>query len=60
MIIKAFNRMLIRAKELDMLRGLKVGVGKHTKEITHLLFADDTTLFCEPNEHDMPNLSVFF
>lgn len=38
-IMEVLVRMLIRAREPDMFRGLKVGVREHTKEITHLFFA---------------------
>lgn len=55
-IMKALNKMLIRARELVLFRGLMVGVGEHAEEITHLLFIDDTMLFCEPDEHAILNL----
>lgn len=54
--MEALNRMLIRARELDLFKGLKVGLGKHTEEITCLFFADNTILFYEQDEHAMLNV----
>lgn len=55
-VTEVLNKLLIRVRQLKLSRGLKVGVGKHANEVTHLFFADDIMLFCEPDERVMLNL----
>lgn len=43
--MKALNKMLLGARELDLFKCLKVGVGEHTEEKIHIFFANDTMLF---------------
>lgn len=54
--MEVLNKMLRRATELELFRGLKVGAGEHTEEVTHLLFADDTILFYESDKQAMFNV----
>lgn len=48
-ITKAFSRFMERADELNMVRGLFVVVGDSTMKVSHLFFADDVLIFCEPD-----------
>lgn len=50
MVMKALNKMFIRARELELFRDLEVGVKEHTETIIHLFFTDDIMLFCELDE----------
>ena len=48
--MEALSCLLKRAKEGGVLRGWQLsGRGGAGVEITHLLFADDTLVFCEPS-----------
>lgn len=60
MVMEALNEILTSAIELELFRGLTVGVGECTKETTRLFLIDDTMLFCEPNEYAMLNLICVF
>lgn len=54
-ITEALNKMLIRAREIDLFK-LKVGGGVNAEEIIHLLFTDDIMIFCEQDKRVMRNL----
>lgn len=41
-VMKALNKLIERANELDLLRGVWVGRRNQQIEVTHLFFADDT------------------
>jgi len=46
--MKVLSRMLEKAKQLHWLEGFMVGSGSDlTISISHLLFADDSLIFCE-------------
>lgn len=45
--MEALNSMIIRDKKCDLFRGLKIGVGEQTEEITHLFFADNAIFFSD-------------
>ena len=51
LIMKAFNGLIAKAKEGGFIRGFKVvGRGREGVNVSHLLFTNDTLLFCEDNE----------
>jgi len=54
MMAEVLNRMLSKAAALGFFQGLCVGSGSTT--ITHLQFADDTLIFCEPNIEQLQNI----
>lgn len=55
-VIEAFSRLLERAKELNMVKGVLFGK-KNTKiEVLHLFFADDAIIFCQPSIGTMLHL----
>ena len=49
-MMEVFNRMLKRAEDAGLIRGFQVvgsrGIGE---SVSHLLFTDDTILFCDAN-----------
>lgn len=55
-VIKELNKIMLRLREIDLFKGLKVGVGEHMQEVTHLFFVDDTLGFHEPDEGALLNL----
>ncbi|XP_059623077.1 uncharacterized protein LOC132266242 [Cornus florida] len=47
-VMEALSRLMRRAVELGFIKGFMVGGGDvHHMEISHLLFVDDTSVFCE-------------
>ena len=47
-MMEVFSRMLRRVERASLIRGFKVKGRKGGGEcVTHLLFADDTILFCD-------------
>lgn len=55
-IMKAFNRLIEKAGELKLLNGVAVGRGEESVKISHLFFADDTLIFCEPTVNALLHL----
>ena len=56
--MKALNRLIGRAREDDFLTGFKVnGRGGEGLEVTYLLFADETLMFCEASHTQLTRLS---
>ena len=50
LVMEVFSRMLRRMEEAGIIKGLKVrGVGGDKLCVSHLLFTDDTILFCNPS-----------
>lgn len=47
-VMEAFSRLMERAEELNLLKGVEVGRGKERLRISHLFFVDDALIFCEP------------
>ena len=50
--MEAFSSLISRAEEKRFMRGFKV-MGRRGEgvSVTHLLFSDDTLLFCEDNRN---------
>jgi len=47
LVMKVFTRMLEVATSAYLLSGFSVGRGNATTTVSHLLFADDTIIFCD-------------
>lgn len=45
-----------KGKNLELLEGITIGKNGNHIEITHLLFADDILIFCQPNEQSLLDL----
>lgn len=43
--MKILNKMLQRGRQLELLKGLKVGEGEHAEVVVHLFFSDDILVF---------------
>ena len=54
LIMEAFSSLISRAEEKGFIRGFKV-MGRRGEgvSVSHLLFADDTLLFCEDNRDQL-------
>ncbi|XP_059625407.1 uncharacterized protein LOC132268594 [Cornus florida] len=53
-VMEALSRLMRRAVSLGLIRGFKIGLETvHQLEISHLLFADDTLVFCEADESQL-------
>lgn len=51
LIMEAFRKLIAKAKEGGFIRGFKLEErGGERTQVFHLLFANDTLLFCEDNE----------
>ena len=49
--MEAFRKLIAKAKEGGFIRGFKLEErGGERTQVFHLLFANDTLLFCEDNE----------
>lgn len=46
--------MLQKARALEFFKGLKGGEVERAVEVTHLSFANDALLFCEPDIEALP------
>lgn len=54
-VMEALNKWMLKVRELELFRGLKLYGDEHTEEVTHLFFADYTLMFCELEEKTMLN-----
>ena len=61
-IMEAFSRLIVKATSAGMLMGFSVGsIDSDPLEVSHLLFADDTLIFCEADPDHLFHLrSVLF
>lgn len=57
-VMKAFNRMLERAKKCNLIREIWVGRYSQKVEVSHLFFADDTLIFCQAKEEMVRKLGA--
>lgn len=46
-IMEVLNKLLLKARELHLFKGMKVDMQGEEVEITRLFFVDDTLLLCE-------------
>lgn len=52
--MKAFSKLIAKAEEGGFIRGVKLeGRGGEGVQVSHLLFANDTLLFCEDDEDQL-------
>ena len=57
MVMEAFSRMMNVVVERELLTGFLVGLWhSEVMEVSHLLFADDTLIFCRPKVEQLQNL----
>jgi len=56
MMAEVLNKLLLKAAEMGFIQGVQVG--SRTVTLTHLQFADDTLIFCEPKLEYLQNLKV--
>lgn len=52
-VMEVLNKILEKAKELQLLRGVPVGSNGNLIEISHFFFANDTLIFCQPEMRSM-------
>lgn len=55
-ITEILNRLLEKAREKNLLKGVELGRGDQNVDISHLFFADDILIFCQPDEKMILNL----
>lgn len=60
LIMEALDGLMNRAKELQLLKGVSVGRGNMIQDVSHLLFADDTLIFCHPDVRNLLHLRLFY
>ena len=59
MIIEVLSRLLKKTKECNLIRGFHVRVGNSVGvSISHLLFADNTILFCNASREQMLSIRL--
>lgn len=52
--MKAFSKLIAKVEEGGFIRGVKLeGRGGEGVQVSHLLFANDTFLFCEDDEDQL-------
>ena len=56
LVMEVFTRMIEAASNARLIFGFSVGSGNATLSISHLLFADDTIIFCDSDCDQMINL----
>jgi exonuclease III len=60
-VMEALSRMLDRAVQSGLFKGFSVGSSDRSQiEISHLLFADDTLIFCDADPHQLTSLRFVF
>ena len=61
LVMEILNQLLFRAKNGGFIEGFKVGSSSGVgRDLLHLLFADDTLLFCKANSEQLRYLSWVF
>jgi len=58
MVMEALSRMMTTTVDWGLLSGFSVGLRKLL--VFHLLFADDTLIFCEANSEQLRHLGIIF
>lgn len=56
-VMQTLNKLILQAREVGLLGGLKVGDGETATEIIHLFFADDTLIFYKHEKRVLLNLT---
>lgn len=52
-VMEALHKLIEKAKELQFLKGVTISIRNKTIEISHLFFANDTLIFCQPEIHSL-------
>lgn len=55
-VMNTLSKLLEGARELELIRGVIVDKVGQQLEVTHIFFADDTLIFCQPEKSTMLNL----
>lgn len=55
-VMEAFSRLLERAREVNLIKGVNVGRGDSRVEISHLFFANDTLISVNWGKNDASSL----
>lgn len=55
-MIRALNGLLMKAKDIQLVRDATMGRGDSTVEISHLFFPDETLIFCQSEESILSHL----
>ena len=59
LVMEVLSRLLKKTKECNLIRGFHVGVGNSVGvSISHLLFADNTILFCNASRKQMLSIRL--
>lgn len=59
-VMKAFSKLMDRARWLNVLKGVEVGSEDIRVRLSHLFFADDALIFCEPDLQPLLHLRFCF
>lgn len=51
--MEVLNKLLLRAKDLDLIRGLKVGWREGDEEVSHLFLVNDILVFSQPDVNSL-------
>lgn len=54
--MKVLNSLMNKTKELQLLKGIFVGSGGNSIEISHFFFADDTLIYCQTEKTNFLHL----
>jgi hypothetical protein len=61
MVMEALSRMMTTTVDWGLLSGFSVGLRNNEELLVfHLLFADDTLIFCEANSEQLRHLGIIF
>lgn len=58
--MEALDGLMTKAVDLQLLKGVCVGHGSSTLDVYHLLFVDDTLIFCHPDVRNLFHLRCIF
>ena len=59
LIMEVLNKLLKKTEECNLIRGFHVGAGNSVGvSISHMLFADDTILFCDASREQLLSIRL--
>lgn len=59
-VLEVFSRLMDRAGELNLFSGISVNRGEDRVLVSHLFFADDALIFCNPDLSSLLYLRCIF